>query len=131
MKNDGFVASNEGMDLAGVGEEDKKKKTKTWSVVVKQAASLQMSELTSRYRTVLSDVHEAVREGNLDVVDQAIVRAKRAKNLNDLDDMGLSGLHHAVRYNRYEAVAKLLDHGAQVNIRSRDESNTPLHISSR
>ncbi|XP_031549445.1 serine/threonine-protein phosphatase 6 regulatory ankyrin repeat subunit B-like isoform X2 [Actinia tenebrosa] len=135
MKNEAFIASNnslnEGIDLAGAGQEKKKKKSKTWSVVVKKAASLEMNELTSHYRTAISDVHEAVREGTLDVVDQVIARAKKAKNLNDLDDTGLSGLHHAVRYNRCEAVAKLLDHGAQVNIRSRDESNTPLHISSR
>ena len=96
--------------MAATGQEEKKKK-KTWSVVVKQATSIQMSELTNRSRT-LSDVHEAVREGTLDVVEQAIARAKKGKNLNDLDGMGLSGLHHAVRYNRYEAVVKLLDHGS-------------------
>jgi len=140
MNNKGFDpvcdenAGNQGVDIPGEVKVRPKSKSKfhpKWSSVVLKSASLEMCELTKKSKTAITDVHDAVREGTYDLLEQAISKAKKNRSLDDLDDIGLSNLHHAVRYNRVEAVASLLKHGAQVNILTREEGNTPLHISSR
>lgn len=139
MDNNGFQRSQDsldtrkGFDIAGSNKESHRKKHKHrpgWSVVVKHS-TLEMSEFTKKSHSIISDVHDAVREGTLDLVEAAIAKAKKNRSLDELDEIGLSNLHHAVRYNRVEAVSSLLKNGAQVNILTREEGNTPLHVSSR
>jgi len=89
------------------------------------------TKVSQECRKSIADVNDAVKDGKFDTIEAAISNAEKSRSLDDLDESGLSNLHHAVRYNRVEAVASLLKHGAQVNILSREEGNTPLHITSR
>ena len=64
------------------------------------------------------------RQGLVDGVQERCKhRSKQA--MNELDEFGMSALHHAVRENKIEVVTTLLDMGADVNART-SENYTPL-----
>jgi ankyrin repeat protein len=108
---------------------------KRWSVKVKEA-SMELNELakTSRYNyyedTKDSLIHLAVQSGNHYFLDKEITKAKE-RGIDSLDSLGFAALHHTARHNRIDAVTVLLKNGADVNVLTRDDSNTPLHIASR
>lgn len=94
--------------------------------------SLEMSELG---RTMPSPgtggLFEAVRDGVVQFVNERLNIKQTAKEIDNLDQSGLSLLHQAARYNRRKVAATLLDHGAVIDVRTREEKLTPLQIAAR
>ena len=127
MENNGFDASVNELEA-----EENFTKSRTYvKAKWNRAFKTKATRISQQCLKSIADVNDAVKDGKFDMIEAAISNAEKSRSLDDLDDIGLSNLHHAVRYNRVEAVASLLKHGAQVNILTRDEENTPLHISSR
>ncbi|EDO38724.1 predicted protein [Nematostella vectensis] len=101
--------------------------------LVQNNTLVEMSELYNSSHKRLTGIHEIIRSGKLDALGKAIDRVLKNSDLslNKMDDTGFSALHHATRYNRVEAMAELIRNGSIVDITTRDEWNTPLHIAAR
>ena len=79
----------------------------------------------------VENVFEAVHEGDVSKLSFAVGRIN-SEELNKADRKGLTLLHYATRSGYYEICKILINHGAEVNIRSTDgRASTPLHIASR
>ena len=72
--------------------------------------------------TGASALHEAVRRGNLDVVDMLLEAGAKP---DSTDHYGYAPLHSAARNNQVSIVQSLVNHGANVNI-SNSLARTPL-----
>ena len=72
--------------------------------------------------TGASALHEAVRRGNLDVVEMLL---KAGAKPNSTDHYGYAPLHSAARHNQLAIVQSLVNHGADVDI-SNSIERTPL-----
>ncbi len=72
-----------------------------------------------------SDIHQAIREGNLSLVKEIIDNQPESVFLRDPN--GLTPLHHAARLGHIEIMALLVDTGVDVNILS-SNLETPLHM---
>ena len=121
---------NEPNGNASFGGEDGKK-----SFVSREKLNLEMSELgkpiISR-ATRATGLFEAVRDGVVDLVNDHLGKLKKnSKGIDKLDQSGLALLHQAARYDRTNVARSLLDHGARIDVRSREDSLTPLHIAAR
>ncbi|KXJ09708.1 hypothetical protein AC249_AIPGENE14858, partial [Exaiptasia diaphana] len=116
-------------------KKSKKQRTKkTYSVKVEQnevelnALSKALPNLNTSNDDAESSIGAAVRQGRRSVISREIEKAKRNKSLDSLDDVGFAALHHTTRYCRIDAIEDLLKNGASINIQSRDDHFTPLHI---
>ena len=111
---------------ANVGEGQEK------NHVNRETSSLEMSELQKPiFLSRETNLLEAVRDGIADVVKERLLKRQHTKQIDKLDQSGLAMLHQAARYNRVRVAQTLLDHGAQVDVRTRDENLTPLQIAAR
>ncbi|MEI0603013.1 ankyrin repeat domain-containing protein [Brachyspira alvinipulli] len=66
----------------------------------------------------------AVFNGDKEIIKEI---ASHSDNIDDIDNNGRTALHWAVYYNKYDAVAALIELGAKTNIKD-DYSLTPLDI---
>ena len=64
-------------------------------------------------------------------VEIALALLQNGANINVVDILGESSLHRAARFGLRAAVGLLLEHQADVNIHTRDEQWTPLHLAAR
>ena len=82
-------------------------------------------------RERVNNLFEAVHEGDPFKLSFAVGRVN-SEELNRTDERGLTVLHYATRSGNRETVEILINHGAQVNVRSTDgRESTPLHIAAR
>lgn len=109
------------------GGEDRQK-----SFVNKERLNLEMSELGRPIISRATGLFEAVRDGIVDLVNEQLGKLKKiSKDIDKLDQTGLALLHQAARYERANVAKSLLDHGARIDVRSREDNLTPLHIAAR
>lgn len=100
--------------------------------VNREKLSLEMSELQKPiFRTRETNLFEAVRDGIVDVVKERLLKRQHTKHIDKLDQSGLAMLHQAARYNRISVAQTLLDHGARIDVRTREENLTPLQVAAR
>jgi len=108
---------------------------KSYLSVSRERMTLEMSELGQAYALpsrTNGGLFEAVRDGSVHLVNDRLGNKKQsAKEINKLDQSGLSLLHQAARYNRRKVAETLLDHGACIDVRTKEEKLTPLQIASR
>ena len=109
---------------------------KSYLSVSKERMTLEMSELGQAYalpsRTNAGGLFEAVRDGSVGLVNDRLGNKKQsAKEINKLDQSGLSLLHQAARYDRRKVAETLLDHDACIDVRTKEEKLTPLQIAAR
>lgn len=101
------------------------------SFVSKERLNLEMSELGKPIISRATALFEAVRDGVVDLVNEQLGKKKNSKAIDKLDQSGLALLHQAARYDRTDVARSLLDHGARIDVRSREDNLTPLHIAAR
>lgn len=114
---------------ASFGGENRQK-----SFVSRERLNLEMSELGKPIisRATGAGLFEAVRDGVVDLVNEQLGKQKKnSKSIDKLDQSGLALLHQAARYDRTNVARSLLDHGARIDVRSREDNLTPLHIAAR
>lgn len=100
--------------------------------VSRERLNLEMSELGKPVISRATGLFESVRDGIVDLVKEQLVRRENKKEIDKLDQSsGLALLHQAARYNRTGVAGALLDHGAQIDVRTREDNLTPLHIAAR
>lgn len=100
--------------------------------VTRERMNLEMSELGQALPSRTNGgLFEAVRDGIVDLVNDRLNKKQSAKEINKLDQSGLSLLHQAARYNRWKVAETLLDHGACIDVRTKEEKLTPLQIAAR
>lgn len=68
--------------------------------------------------------HSAAAKGNIKAIERLY---NEGENINEFDDMGVTPLIHAIKYNQKESVLALLKAGADVNVGDAEFGNTPLH----
>ena len=92
----------------------------------------EMSELAKPIMSrATGGLFEAVRDGIVDLVKERLLKRENAREIDKLDQSGLALLHQAARYNRYSVAGALLDHGARIDVRTREDNLTPLQIAAR
>lgn len=146
MENEAFV--DQDMDQNGVKRNENPKKSKTskkqrskkvYSVkLVENNVELSaLSKALPNFNTgdgndeANPSIGAAVRQGRRSVITKEIEKSKRNSSLDKLDDVGFSALHHVTRYCRIDAIEDLLKSGANINLQSRDDDFTALHIAAR
>lgn len=74
-------------------------------------------------------IHKACKQGDSEKLKQLLKTIKNREELNQLDEVGVSPLHYAVRNYSFGCAELLLKHGAEPNIYSCTGSmtRTPLH----
>lgn len=70
-----------------------------------------------------AELHLAVRDGNIDLIQMLL---EQGADVNTRNDLWLTPLHFAANKNEIEIVKMLLDHGAKVNVLTNFDY-TPLH----
>ena len=93
--------------------------------------SLEMSELGKPTNSRSTALFEAVRDGMVDVVNAKLGLKQNVEAIDKLDESGLNLLHQAARYDRTDVARALLNHGAPIDARSREDGLTALHVASR
>ena len=99
--------------------------------VSKERLNLEMSELGKPIISRATGMFEAVRDGIVDVVNEQLSKKGNAKTIDKLDQSGLAMLHHAARYDRVHVAKSLLEHRACIDVRTKEDNLTPLHIAAR
>lgn len=132
MENEAFVKMDDKNSTPGSTPVLEKK---NWKVRIKQI-SMELSELTkhTRYNRGQSrenGIHLALQNENISTLETEIEKAKEHDDIDGLDHQGFAALHHTTRCNRIDVVKILLKNGADVDVRTKQDSNTPLHIASR
>lgn len=97
-------------------------------VTPKDVQIMELLPVETPVTSTSSQIHRAAKDGNVRLLNSCL-EANR-KWLNLLDDKEMSPMHYAAQCNRQEIIEKLLDAGADVNIRGK-ENITPLHVASR
>ena len=97
-----------------------------------KGAGLELSELGQPNALLSSDgLRTAVREGSLEKLKEQLDLLDEESELDALDRSGFSVLHEAARSNHLAIVETLLDRGARIDVRSRKDQLTPLHVATR
>lgn len=99
--------------------------------VSRERLTYEMSELGKPVIRRATRLFEAVRDGIVDLVNERLLEKDNVKDIDRLDHSGLALLHQAARYNRSGVAGTLIDHGARIDVRTREEGLTPLHIAAR
>ena len=98
----------------------------------RQEVELEFSELGQRPIQIRpGGLHAAVREGSLGELKKELGFLEAKSELDWLDGSGFGVLHEAARFNHSGVVKALLDHGAHIDVQSKEDRITPLHIAAR
>lgn len=73
----------------------------------------------------------AVRDGLVNLVNEKLKIKDSTKSVDKLDESGLAPLHQAAQYDRTDVARSLLDQGADIDVLTREDNLTPLHIAAR
>ena len=74
---------------------------------------------------------EAVRDGIVNLVNEARGKRDSTKGIDKLNEGGFAPLHKAAQNDQTDSAKSLLDLGADIDVRTREEKLTPLHIAAR
>ena len=74
---------------------------------------------------------EAVRDGIVNLVNEARGKRDIAKNVDKLNEAGFAPLHKAAQNDQTDNAKSLLDQGADIDVQTREDKLTPLHIAAR
>ena len=74
---------------------------------------------------------EAVRDGIANLVNEARGKKDGTKDIDKLNEDGFAPLHKAAQNDQAESVKSLLDQGADIDVQTREDKFTPLHIAAR
>ena len=96
-----------------------------------KGAELELSELQSFALLSSDGLRAAVREGSLEQLNEQLDLLDEESELDALDRSGFSVLHEAARSNHLGIVKTLLDRGALIDVRSKEDQLTPLHVATR
>ena len=92
-------------------------------------------EETSEAATPISPhalkLFEAIREDEMDLVEEELASLTDKHTIDKLGGHGFALIHVAARYNFGRIVNSLLDHGADINVGTREYQWTPLHLAAR
>lgn len=103
--------------------------------IAKPRPSFGYSEETSEVAAPISPhvlhLFEAIREDEMDLVEAELASLTDKRQIDKLGAHGFALIHVAARYNFGRIVNSLLDHGANVNVGTRDYNWTPLHLAAR
>lgn len=92
---------------------------------------LKMSEVEKQKLRRPTGMFSAVRDGIVNLVNETLGVKNSTKSVDTLDESGLALLHQAAQYDRTDAVRSLLDQDAEIDVRTREDNLTPLHIAAR
>lgn len=74
---------------------------------------------------------EAVRDGIVNLVNEARGKRDSAKGVDKLNEAGFAPLHKAAQNDQTDSAKFLLDQGADIDVRTREDKLTSLHIAAR
>jgi len=74
---------------------------------------------------------EAVRDGIVNFVNEARGKRDITKGIDKLNEAGFAPLHKAAQNDQTDSAKSLLDQGADIDVRTREDKLTPLHIAAR
>lgn len=92
--------------------------------------SQETSEITTPVSAHTLKLLEAIREDKLEFVEDELSSMSKQK-IDNTDRHGFALIHVAARYNLHRIVTTLLEHGADVNIGTKEYRWTPLHLAAR
>lgn len=108
---------------------------KSFKGVKPQRPSFGFGEESSEVATPISThalkLFEAIREDEMDLVEDELASLTDKRQIDKLGGHGFALVHVAARYNFARIVATLLDHGADINSGTRENRWTPLHLAAR
>lgn len=74
---------------------------------------------------------ESVLDGIVNLVNEARGKKDGTKVIDKLNEAGFAPLHKAAQNDQTESVKSLLDQGADIDVQTREDRFTPLHIAAR
>ena len=99
--------------------------------VRKQIQNLETREAEKLKLRRANGLFVAVRDGIVNLVNEKFGTKDSAKSIDKLDESGLALLHQAAQYGRTDIARSLLANGAEIDVRTREDKLTPLHIATR
>ena len=63
--------------------------------------------------------------------EKVLTKKKRERLINSFDKNRIAPLHYAARYDHVDIMELLIAHGANVDIKDKEEGLTPLHFCAR
>ena len=96
-----------------------------------QIQNLETSEAEKLMLRGADGLFVAVRDGIVNLVNETFGKNDSTKSIDKLDEFGLALLHQASQYGRTDIARSLLDNGAEIDVRTREDNLTPLHIATR
>ena len=72
-----------------------------------------------------------VRDGIVHFVNEARGKRDSSKSIDKLNETGVAPLHKATQNDQTDSAKSLLDEGADIDVRTREDKLTPLHIAAR
>src|SRR3990167_1242140 len=92
-----------------------------------------MSKMKSKTTNIRSSLCQAVQQRDFKLVNKLILlndTTTSTRWINEFDNFGWTGLHYAAFYGDQKIAEKLIENGADVNIRSPRAGETPLLLAS-
>ena len=74
---------------------------------------------------------EAIREDEMELVEEELDNLKDTHEIDRTGKHGFALIHVAARYNLSRIVKILLEHGADINVGTKEYQLTPLHFAAR
>ena len=74
---------------------------------------------------------ETLRDGIVNFVNEARGKRDSAKGIDKVNETGVAPLHKAAQNDQTDSAKSLLDQGADIDVRTREDKLTPLHIAAR
>lgn len=99
--------------------------------VREQIQNMEMSEAEKLKLPRANGLFVAVRDGIVNLVNEKFAKKDSKKSMDKLGESGLTLLHQAAQYGRTDIARSLLDNGAEIDVRTREDNLTPLHIATR
>lgn len=95
-------------------------------------ASVDMGEAELKFKVHHgSALLEAFRGGIANLVNEVRGKRESTKNIDKLNEAGFAPLHKAAQNDQTDSAKSLLDQCADIDVRTRDDKLTPLHIAAR
>lgn len=99
--------------------------------VREQIQNLEMNKPGKQKSRCTAGLFDAVRDGIVNLVSETLGKKSNTKTIDKLEQSGLALLHQAAQYGRTDIARSLLDNGAEIDVRSKEDNLTPLHIAAR
>ena len=94
--------------------------------------ALESSEVALSISPHALKLFEAIREDEMDLVEEKLSSLTDKRSIDETSGpRGFALIHVAAKYNFGRIVNTLVDHGADINIRTSKDLWTPLHLAAR